>query len=163
MGEELRHRLGVAGRSEPWSVWLQSLQSQPPRLRNRCEFSPNLSSWVAGQPPGFPLVFGLPYFTPRFPFWPAPGWPLMPPDPTPETKSTALHSLLNQSSQLCKIQSLYRTLFYVTCHNSPLPIEPFPELHTCSSHTAKCWRLYLTLTSYWHLSVACHYPESPDP
>lgn len=37
----------------------------------------------------------------------------MPPDPTPETKSTALHSLLNQSSQLCKIQSLYQTLFCV--------------------------------------------------
>lgn len=34
----------------------------------------------------------------------------MPPDPTPETKSTALHSL-NPLSPLCKAQSCYQTLY----------------------------------------------------
>lgn len=91
----------------------------------------------------------------------------MPPGPTPETKSPALHSLLNQLSQLCKANPLIRFYLYsVTCHNSPFLMEHFPKSHAPDFSTYGQVRKVgqvlkvLLCPHILHLSVAPPYPEN---
>lgn len=62
---------------------------------------------------------------------------------------------------MCKAPSLYQTRYSVSLAIILfLRWNPFLNHTHLPPHTARCWRFYSTLTSYWCLSVAPHYPES---